>query len=46
MGTRWAVGIDIGGTKTMVGVFDRSLELKAQCKFRTHAAGDAKGFVQ
>lgn len=42
---RFALGIDIGGTKTMVGVFDRELDVRAEQKFRTGAGRAADDFV-
>lgn len=43
MVTRHVVGIDIGGTKTMVGLFDDRLDRLGEVKFRT--SGDEDKFL-
>lgn len=45
MGKRYAVGIDVGGTKTMVGVFDDALTVRAEVKFRTQAGRGGAAFL-
>lgn len=46
MGKRYALGIDVGGTKTMVGVFDEALTVRAEVKFRTHAGRGGDAFMK
>lgn len=45
MGRACALGIDIGGTKTMVAAFDPALSVRAAQKFRTRADRGADGFL-
>ena len=34
---RYTLGIDVGGTKILAGLFDQSLKLKAKWKIKTKA---------
>lgn len=42
---RYAIGVDIGGTKTAVGIVDLSGRVKSQAQFATGQASDARQFV-
>ena len=42
-----SIGIDVGGTKTLLALFDHRFEVLAEKKFRTHPEkGGAKAFTE